>query len=131
MPTNKKPMLSVLVDKEKRNHFTQLCARNARSMSWVINSFITHCIEQDSIELWLEYPSVIADSEGLSELRDMMIELGRSLKQMEANTLYINIGESQVVEPLPTAVENSQCLKKQQIIAEMAERMGWKLRDYT
>lgn len=100
-------------------------------MSWVINSFITHCIEQDSIELWLEYPSVIADSEGLSELRDMMIELGRSLKQMEANTLYINIGESQVVEPLPTAVENSQCLKKQQIIAEMAERMGWKLRDYT
>ena len=124
-------MLSVLVDKEKRNQFTQLCARNARSMSWAINSFITHCIEQDSIDLWLEHPSVKADSDGLAELRDMMIELSQNLQRMEANILHIDIKGGGVDPKELKALDDSQDIanKKQQIIAEMAERMGWKIRN--
>jgi hypothetical protein len=142
MPTNRKPMLSVLVDEEKRSQFTQLCAKNARSMSWVINSFITHCVEQDTIDSWLEYPSVMADFEGLAELKEMIAELGQELKRIEASTVHIAIGEGDeivetshktlesqpIVKEVCAAIDNSQALKKQQIITQMAQKMGWKLR---
>lgn len=145
MPTNKKPMLSVLVDEEKRSQFTQLCARNARSMSWVINSFITHCVEQDTIKLWLEYPSVMSDSEGLAELRDLLLKLGQDMKRMESSTIHIAIGEKDETshKPLETlhkpiesqlameeayeTIEEDQALKKQQVITEIAKKMGWKI----
>jgi hypothetical protein len=92
--TNKKPMLSVLVDEEKRTQFSQLCARNGHPMAWAINAFITRCLEQDSIETVLaSTPTVAADAEGLAELREMIAALGQDLKRVETYTLHSALRE--------------------------------------
>jgi hypothetical protein len=91
MPTNKKPVLSVLIDGEKRSQFAELCARNSRPMAWAVNAFITRCLEKDSIALdasgAIEIDTVLdsplattVDIEGLAELREMIAELSQNLK---------------------------------------------------
>jgi hypothetical protein len=86
MPTNKKPVLSVLIDGEKRSQFAELCARNSRPMAWAVNAFITRCLEKDSIALGASgaidiiasAPALTVDAEGLAKLREIIIEEGRS-----------------------------------------------------
>jgi hypothetical protein len=115
-------------------------------MSWAVNSFIDYCLEQNSLTFGMsksihEWGSM-ADAEGLAELREMIAELGQELKRMEASTFHIAIGEVDAVveashqpwesqpieEEVYVTVDDSQALKKQQFITEMAEKMGWKLR---
>lgn len=94
MTTNKKPMLSVLVDEEKRTQFAQLCAKNGRPMAWAVNAFITRCLEQQSIDTVLaSTPAVPADAEGLAELREMVAELSQNLKRVETYTLHLALRE--------------------------------------
>jgi hypothetical protein len=104
MPTNKKPMLSVLVDEERRTQFAGLCARNGRPMAWAVNAFITRCLEQDSItfgaitavELGSKYPLVMANAEGLAELRDMIANLGQDLKRMKLVLSIFRLGKGTI-----------------------------------
>jgi hypothetical protein len=49
MPSNNKPVLSILVDGEKRDQFSGLCRRNGRPMAHAINQFIDRCLESGSI----------------------------------------------------------------------------------
>ncbi len=103
MPTNKKPVLSVLIDGEKRRQFAELCARNSRPMTWAVNAFITHCIEQDSIKIDTALDSLFPtarDIEGLAELREMISQLSQSLKVMEVSPARI---DEEVVYCQPTA----------------------------
>jgi hypothetical protein len=94
MTTNKKPVLSVLVEEEKRTQFAQLCARNGRPMAWAVNAFITRCLEQDSIDTVLaSTPAVPADAEGLAELREMVAALSQDLKRVETYTLHSALRE--------------------------------------
>jgi hypothetical protein len=51
MPSNKKPVLSVLIDGDKRDRFSWLCQRSGRPMAYAINKFIDRCLECGSIEL--------------------------------------------------------------------------------
>ncbi len=111
MPTNKKPVLSVLIDGEKRRQFAELCARNSRPMAWAVNAFITRCIEQDSITLGASgaieidtaldslFPTA-RDIEGIAELREMIGQLSQSLKVMEVSQA---LTDKEVVSYQPTA----------------------------
>lgn len=101
MPTNKKPVLSILIDGEKRGQFAELCARHGRPMSWAVNAFITRCLEQDSIALGasgaIEIDTVLdsplattVDMEGLAELREMIAELNRNLKVVKVSPSHTN-----------------------------------------
>jgi hemolysin-activating ACP:hemolysin acyltransferase len=146
MPTNKKPMLSILVDEEKRTQFAALCAKNSRPMAWAVNSFIDHCLEQNSLTLGtsksIQEWGSMADTAGLAELREMIAELGQELKRMEASTFHIAIGEVDAVveashkpgesqpmgEEVCVTADDSQALRKQQFITEMSQKMKWKLR---
>ncbi len=55
MPSNNKPVLSILVDGNKRDRFSDLCRRNGRPMSYAINQFIGRCLESDSIDCSPDY----------------------------------------------------------------------------
>ena len=51
MSKNNKPILSVLVDKDKKEQFADLARRNKQSMGWVLNACIDRMLEADSIAL--------------------------------------------------------------------------------
>lgn len=54
MGKNSKPILSVLVDEEKKEKFADLARRNKYSMGWLLNDCIDRMIEADSIEVYGE-----------------------------------------------------------------------------
>ena len=51
MGKNNKPILSVLVDEEKKEQFANLARRNKQSMGWVLNACIDRMLAADSIDL--------------------------------------------------------------------------------
>jgi antitoxin component of RelBE/YafQ-DinJ toxin-antitoxin module len=51
MPTNKKPMLTILVEGEKRSQFAQLCSERGSTMARAVNAFIDRCLSEGSIDL--------------------------------------------------------------------------------
>jgi hypothetical protein len=51
MGKNNKPILSVLVDEDKKEQFADLARRNKQSMGWVLNACIDRMLEADSIAL--------------------------------------------------------------------------------
>lgn len=51
MAKNNKPILSILIDEDKRVKFADLARRNALSMSYLVNKAIDKMLEADSIEL--------------------------------------------------------------------------------
>jgi len=51
MGKNNKPILSVLVDEDKKLQFADLARRNKQSMGWVLNACIDRMLKADSIDL--------------------------------------------------------------------------------
>jgi hypothetical protein len=51
MGKNNKPILSVLVDEDKKDRFADLARRNKQSMGWVLNACIDRMLAADSIAL--------------------------------------------------------------------------------
>jgi hypothetical protein len=81
MPTNKKPVLSVLVDGAKRDQFSQLCSNHGRPMAWAINAFIDQCLEYGSID-GVILPPTTTKSEGLAELREIVTDIRENLMRI-------------------------------------------------
>jgi hypothetical protein len=52
MAKNNKPILSVLVDQDKKEQFADLARRNKQSMGWVLNACIDRMLAADSIDLY-------------------------------------------------------------------------------
>ncbi len=52
MGKNSKPILSVLVDEEKKEQFAELARRNKYSMGWLLNDCIDRMLEADSIGIY-------------------------------------------------------------------------------
>jgi hypothetical protein len=52
MVKNTKPILSVLIDEEKRAKFSDLARRHSLSMGWLVNQAIDRMIEADSIDIY-------------------------------------------------------------------------------
>ncbi len=52
MVKNTKPILSVLIEEEKRTKFSDLARRNSLSMGWLVNQAIDRMIEADSIDIY-------------------------------------------------------------------------------
>lgn len=111
MPTNKKPVLSVLVDGEKRDQFARLCQKNGRPMAWAINAFISQCLEQDSIDLKpISSPSEV---QKLTELQEMVAGLKQDLSQLlvqpkalsEPAAMVLILEESSALSPPVETVE--------------------------
>ena len=52
MVKNTKPILSVLIEEEKRTKFAEIARRNSLSMGWLVNQAIDRMIEADSIDIY-------------------------------------------------------------------------------
>jgi hypothetical protein len=52
MGKNTKPILSVLVEEEKKEKFAELARRNKYSMGWLLNDCIDRMLEADSIDIY-------------------------------------------------------------------------------
>ena len=52
MVKNSKPILSVLIEEEKRTRFADLARRNSLSMGWLVNQAIDRMLEADSIDIY-------------------------------------------------------------------------------
>jgi hypothetical protein len=52
MGKNSKPILSVLVDEEKKERFADLARRNKYSMGWLLNDCIDRMLQADSISIY-------------------------------------------------------------------------------
>jgi hypothetical protein len=141
MPTNKKPMLSILVDGEKRDNFSALCTAHGRSMSWAINAFIDQCLELETIN---PAPSSLSEDvhpEGIAQLLEKTIHLAENLAKVELAVIQLPIDLAERLQPIfhnpesskpivvaEDEVENSpEDMEKQRIIEEMARRGLWKV----
>ena len=52
MGKNSKPILSVLVDEDRKDKFSELARRYKYSMGWLLNDCIDRMLESDSIDIY-------------------------------------------------------------------------------
>ncbi len=144
MPTNKKPVLSILVDGDKRDRFADLCSEHGRSMAWAVNAFIDYCIENESINL-LDASPTATDPEWLTRLWAMVADIKHGIRRMELSMVQSAVGAAnapvsptEYLEPNETILEIEDCLEplieeeqaqieqKQRYMAEFTARYGGK-----
>ena len=76
MAVNNKPILSILIDDEKRSRFAALAKDNKKSMGWIVNQAIDRMLEADSIEMFL-------DSEDKPTQKNQQSSTGLSIGDVE------------------------------------------------
>jgi hypothetical protein len=78
MAKNNKPILSVLVDEEKKERFSALAKENNYSMGWLLNQAIDKMLESGTIHIYRDSiaptPSNIAPSADIEELVRSYVE---------------------------------------------------------
>jgi hypothetical protein len=78
MAKNNKPILSVLVDEEKKERFSALAKENNYSMGWLLNQAIDKMLESGTIHIYRDSiaptPSNIAPSTDIEELVRSYVE---------------------------------------------------------
>jgi hypothetical protein len=77
MGKNSKPILSVLVEEEKKEQFAELARRNKYSMGWLLNDCIDRMLEADSIGIY----------------RDSIVNIDNTPNTQPDSTTGINIEE--------------------------------------
>jgi hypothetical protein len=140
MPTNTKPVLSILIDREKRSQFSELCSKNGRPMAWAVNAFITRCLEEDSIALGtsgaIDVPALSVHAEGLAKLKEIIIELRQDLKRAEALSPHLAKTKQDFPQPeanmapLKLPVDGDSEEEKHRILKAACERRNRQLRNY-
>ena len=50
---NSKPILSILIDEDKRSRFSELARQNNLSMGWLVNQAIDKMLESGSINIYI------------------------------------------------------------------------------
>ena len=58
---NNKPILSILIDEDKRSRFSELARQNNLSMGWLVNQAIDKMLESGSINIYKSSTTLIED----------------------------------------------------------------------
>ena len=58
---NSKPILSILIDEEKRSRFSDLARQNNLSMGWLVNQAIDKMLESGSINIYTSSATLTED----------------------------------------------------------------------
>ena len=72
MTKNNKPILSILIDEDKRTKFSDLARRNSLAMGWLVNQAIDKMLEADSIDIYRDsthIPSINTSSIYTAEIK--------------------------------------------------------------
>jgi hypothetical protein len=129
MGKNSKPILSVLVDEDKKEKFADLARRNKYSMGWLLNDCIDRMIEADSIDIY-------RDSAGDMSITPSLGNAGLSANDIEEvikayvsthlNTSSIGIDDVEElirtsIEPISESVTELEAYTQNQFIAVREE----------
>ena len=109
MGKNNKPILSVLVDEDKKERFAELVRQNKRSMGWVLNECIDLMLKANSIDLCIGSigDTITAPKPAKVELSVTDVEeIVRAYVDNNLNTSSVGIDVEEVVrasiEPIKT-----------------------------
>ena len=58
---NNKPILSILIDEDKRSRFSDLARQNNLSMGWLVNQAIDKMLESGSINIYISSATLTED----------------------------------------------------------------------
>ena len=75
MTKNNKPILSILIDEDKRTKFSDLARRNSLAMGWLVNQAIDKMLEADSIDIYRDsthIPNINTSSIYTAEVNTML-----------------------------------------------------------
>jgi hypothetical protein len=130
MGKNSKPILSVLVDEDKKEKFADLARRYKYSMGWLVNDAIDRMLAADSIDIYNDSIGSIEnapkfDSVGISraDIEEMIknsignLGIEEMVKSSIANLTTSSIGVDDVEEMIKTSIE----VALEPIEAEVAE----------
>ena len=59
---NSKPILSILIDEDKRSRFSELARQNNLSMGWLVNQAIDKMLESGSINIYISSATLTEDA---------------------------------------------------------------------
>lgn len=130
MAVNNKPILSILIDDDKRSRFAALAKDNKKSMGWIVNQAIDRMLEANSIEMFLnpvdlstennQQASIGVSIEDVKRLIDTSI--GNHVKSIENNQqASIGVSVENIEELIKTSVEAySKSIEKNQPSTELS-----------
>jgi hypothetical protein len=118
MGKNSKPILSVLVDEDKKEKFADLARRYKYSMGWLVNDAIDRMLAADSIAIYNDSTGNIEnipkfDPVGISraDIEEMIkssignLDIEEMVKSSIANLNTSSIGADDVEEIIKTSIE--------------------------
>jgi hypothetical protein len=130
MGKNSKPILSVLVDEDKKEKFADLARQSKHSMGWLVNDAIDRMLAADSIHIYKDSTGNIEntpkfDPVGISRadieeiIKDSIgnLDIEEMVKSSIANLSSPSIGVDDVEEMIKTSIE----VALEPIEAEVAE----------
>jgi hypothetical protein len=118
MGKNSKPILSVLVDEDKKEKFADLARQSKHSMGWLVNDAIDRMLAADSIHIYKDSTGNIEntpkfDPVGISRadieeiIKDSIgnLDIEEMVKSSIANLNSLSIGVDDVEEMIKTSIE--------------------------
>jgi hypothetical protein len=118
MGKNSKPILSVLVDEDKKEKFADLARKNKYSMGWLVNDAIDRMLAANSIDIYSDSTGNIEnppkfDPVGISraDIEEMIdnsignLDIEEMVKSSIANLNTTSIGIDDVEEMIKTSIE--------------------------
>ena len=118
MGKNSKPILSVLVDEDKKEKFADLARRNKYSMGWLVNDAIDRMLAADSIEIYNNSTGNIESTSKFdpvsisrADIEEMIknsignIDIEEMVKSSIANLGITSIDINDVEEMIKTSIE--------------------------
>jgi hypothetical protein len=142
MGKNSKPILSVLVDEDKKEKFADLARRNKYSMGWLVNDAIDRMLAADSINIYSDsignvertpkFDPVSISREDIEEMIKNSIgnlDIEEMVKSSIANLAISSIGIDDVEEMIKTSIEvalepiETEVAESKKPLAELARRL--------
>jgi hypothetical protein len=116
MAKNSKPILSVLIDEDKRTKFADLARRHSLSMGYLVNKAVDRMLELDSIDIYGEStrspkpPNIGASSIDITDVENLI------------NTSIANLDLKSIIAAQLPPTENPPDIE--QIVKEQVEPLA-------
>jgi hypothetical protein len=104
MGKNSKPILSVLVDEDKKEKFADLARRYKYSMGWLVNDAIDRMLAADSIDIYSDSTGSIENAPRFEPVGISRTDIEEMIKNSIANLGISSIGVSDVEEIVRTSI---------------------------
>ncbi len=106
MTKNSRPILSVLIDEDKRTKFADLARRHSLSMGWLVNQAIDRMIEVDSIDIYRDSVMNVTPTAPRTIQEFSMSDIEKLITRSISDISTSSIDISDVEEIVRVSIEN-------------------------